>query len=47
MVKFGLLSIVLAATVLLWGLATAVLAQEEILVPAAPYTGLENPLPMG
>jgi mono/diheme cytochrome c family protein len=44
MVKFGLLSIVLAATVLLWGLAAAVLAQDEAEVPP-PYAGLENPFP--
>ncbi len=42
MIKFGLLSIVLAVTFILWGLAAVVLAQEEIEVPA-PYTGFENP----
>lgn len=39
---FGLLFIVLVVTILLWGLATAVFAQDETEVPA-PYAGLENP----
>ncbi len=41
--KFGLLSIVLAVTFILWGLAAAVLAQEEEVPPS--YAGLENPFP--
>ncbi len=42
--KFRVLLIVLVVAFLLWVLATAVLAQEEIEVPA-PYAGLTNPFP--